>query len=280
MTISELRALIEQDRRNNGRGTNLYPLKHVERLLGGIPLEVLRTADVERFKATRLEEGAEPGTVNQALALLRRGYALAMRQEFLDRAPYIQKLRENPPREGFLEVPAFRKLVKALEVLDQPVADAVAWLYGTGWRRREALGLEWTELELETGHITLPAERVKTRTIRRIKAPTALLSMLKRRWEARSGPLVFHRGGGPIVEFRGPWTRAVEAAGVPWLIPHDMRRSFCHVATQAGVAQKVIMELGGWVTISTFQRYNIVSDAQATAGLEAVERFISKYPAA
>ena len=158
MTVAELRALIDQDRQMNGRTTSTYPLAHVERLLGEIPLEALRTVDVERFKALRLKEGASPGTVNQALALLRRGFALAQRLELIDHSPSISKLRERPPRSGFLEVPAFQKLHKALEVLDPPIADLVHWWYSTGWRREEALGLLWPDVTLEGGQVMVLAK--------------------------------------------------------------------------------------------------------------------------
>ena len=47
--------------------------------------------------------------------------------------------------------------------------------------------------------------------------------------------------------------------GVPALLFHDLRRSVARNLRRAGIAEGVIMKIGGWRTRSVFERYTIVS---------------------
>ena len=71
---------------------------------------------------------------------------------------------------------------------------------------------------------------------------------------------VFTRANGkPVKIFRGTWQNACEHAGVPELLFHDLRRTGARNLRRAGVAEGVIMKIGGWRTRSVFERYAIVS---------------------
>ena len=59
--------------------------------------------------------------------------------------------------------------------------------------------------------------------------------------------------------FRGTWKNACKYAGVPELLFHDLRRTGARNLRRAGVAEGVIMKIGGWRTRSVFERYAIVS---------------------
>jgi hypothetical protein len=73
-------------------------------------------------------------------------------------------------------------------------------------------------------------------------------------------PFVFRRGSKPIKNFRKSWATACEAAGVPDLMPHDLRRTAAREMIRAGIQEKVVMQVCGWKTRVMFDRYNIVSE--------------------
>jgi hypothetical protein len=62
------------------------------------------------------------------------------------------------------------------------------------------------------------------------------------------------------------------AAGVPNLLFHDLRRTGARNLRRLGVAESVIMDIGGWKTREVFERYNIVNQedlAEAAGRLDA-----------
>jgi len=71
---------------------------------------------------------------------------------------------------------------------------------------------------------------------------------------------VFTRANGNHVrDFRGKWQNACVHAEVPELLFHDLRRTGARNLRRAGVAEGIIMKIGGWRTRSVFERYAIVS---------------------
>jgi len=71
---------------------------------------------------------------------------------------------------------------------------------------------------------------------------------------------VFTRANGkPVQDFRVMWQNACDHAGVPELLFHDLRRTGARNLRRAGVAEGIIMKIGGWRTRSVFERYAIVS---------------------
>jgi integrase len=55
------------------------------------------------------------------------------------------------------------------------------------------------------------------------------------------------------------------------LLFHDLRRSMARNARNEGIAQEVIMEIGGWKTANVFRRYSIVNPADTAAAIRKVD---------
>lgn len=284
MTLRDLLELVRRDYRLNDRVSTPAleaSAKALERILGAdMPAENITPAVVETYKDARLGEGRSRKTVNYDLGILARGFQLALDQELIDREPRIRKLKgADRVRTGFVDPAEFRRLLRALEVLDRDVADLVRWLYLTGWRTGESRRLRWGQVDLGAGLIQLPPRQTKNRRTKTLAIGSGgVRALLERRRAVREGPWVFHRSGRKIVRFRASWRRAVKAIGRPELRPHDLRRSFVRNAERAGVPRKVAMEIGGWSTESMYRRYNIVDEARMAEGIDRVGAYVEGDP--
>lgn len=72
-------------------------------------------------------------------------------------------------------------------------------------------------------------------------------------------------------DFRVMRQNACAHAGVPELLFHDLRRTGARNLRRAGVAEGIIMKIGGWRTRSVFERYAIVSRSDMNDALELQE---------
>lgn len=155
-------------------------------------------------------------------------------------------------------------------------------------RKGEIASLKWSDVDREVGAVRLRAEAAKTGEARTLMLVGDLTESIERRYQARlfsrvsGAPFVsehvFHRQGQPIEDFRGPWERAREAAGVPRLLFHDLRRSAVRNMDRAGVSRHVAMAISDHKTESMYQRYNIVSEADLRAAAEKTQLYLDTLP--
>jgi len=93
------------------------------------------------------------------------------------------KARPSPPKDRHLSLEELKEL---LQVLNDPngrtsltVRNVMRMLIATGARRSEVSQMQWSEVDLESGVWTLPADRTKTRQQRRVSLSSFSLSVLK-----------------------------------------------------------------------------------------------------
>ncbi len=274
VTFGQLRDLAERQYELDGRRSLVRlraALNHLEDFLG-----VKRRAPditgplLDAYAADRLEAGASRATVNYELAALRRAFRLAVEKGILATVPVIKLPRVRNARSGFFEAGDLAALMVELPPGVRPV---VQFLKLTGWRRGEALGLTWDQVDWEGKVIRLAAADTKGGDPRLFPFGLApeLAGVLQTQWETRQGPFVFQRGGQPLTLglLRSGWKRGTRRAGLEGRLVHDLRRTAARDLRRAGVAEGVIMKLCGWRTRSMFDRYDIVSEQDLA---EAVAR--------
>ena len=277
--------------------------------LGGWRAVDVTLPRLETWANEQLAEGYARGTVKLDLAYLRaafnvtrkRGVVVRGRTVKLKHRPDFPTITVNNAREGFFERHQFDSVSGALRTCGphgEALADVVTFHFWSGWRLGEILTLPWAYVDRRERLIVLPStgstKRKKDRVLPldflvedgKTWANTELWQLIERRWQARAGrstlnPLVFHRSGRPIRDFRHLWRKACEAAGVQGLVPHDFRRTRVRELTLAGVPEKRAMEWTGHATREVFDRYHIVtatdqrrSLAQLTARAQAPSNII------
>jgi integrase len=200
-------------------------VEHLRRMFRGVPAVQVKGADVLRYANLRLEEKAKPATINRELAALRAAYRLGLDNDTIVAMPRIRLLPENNARQGFAEV---KQVASICRRLPPDLADAVQFMFVTGWRSRsEVLPLTWAQVDFAGGFVRLEPGTTKNNEGRAFPLIPELRVLLERRQaitrrceraQARIIAHVFHRYGKPIKSLRRAWMTACKDAGRPRLL--------------------------------------------------------------
>jgi integrase len=240
----------------------------------GMRVSDITTHRMREYARKRLALGAAPGTVNRDFGALSRMFTLAIQAGRMTRRPFIPRLRENPPRQGFMKHGEYLAIREHLPAAYQDVLD---FGYLSGWRKGEVLTLEWRDVDRDGRSIRLRPEVSKTREGRVLVLSTPLQAVIERRWHARAlrCPLVFHEAARSLQGFKNAWERACKAAGAPGKLFHDLRRTAIRNLIRAGVPERVAMQVSGHKTRSILDRYNIVSEGDLQQASERLTTYLA-----
>jgi integrase len=279
VTFEDLADMILDDYAINGR-KSLHNVKAALGYLRAFFGKHTPALDITADRATayirhRQEEGAANSTIMRDIACLKRMFSLAVQAGRLPSKPYIPTVDVQNVREGFFTPD---ELARIVEQIREPLKPVVRFLALTGWRKSEALGLQWAQVDFDAGEVRLTAARSKNKSGRsfpfRVLPP--LVELLEsqraqtRALEKQTGriiPHVFHRDGEPIRDMRGAWDAACTRAKVPGAWIHDLRRTAVRNLERAGVSRSVAMKLTGHKTEAVYRRYAIADSVALEEGV-------------
>jgi integrase len=281
---------------------------HVVPALGTVELQRLSPAQLNAFYRHLLTEAGKDGhglaskTVRNIHNILHRALKDAVRWGYL-----VRNVADaaDPPRGKSAEMRVWSP--EQLRVFLEHVREDD--LYGfwlltatTGMRRGELAGLRWSDVDLETGRLSVRQPRVvvanapqtsepKTARGRRSLALDPVTVAALRRHRARklehkllvgaryqdSGLVFTWPDGSPIHPLRfSRWFEGhARRAGLPKIRLHDLRHSYASAALAAGVPAKVISERLGHATIAvTMDIYSHVLPGLDREAADSVARLI------
>ncbi len=269
-------------RPNTKLAYRLHVEKRIVPHLGATPLQQLSYSDVVRLHA---KLASEPGPRGNVLSPASRRAVLAVLHKALGEAVKAGLLRTNPAtgvkyprveRRRRLNTWSEAELDKFLTATRRDrLAPLWMLLAKTGVRRGEALGLRWSDVDLEAGSVYLQRSRhqvgyavvegplkggegrhvrIGAGTIAALKAWRARQNTERLEWGAawaNTGHVFTREDGAPwhpnrITELFG---EAVKASGVKRIRVHDLRHTHATLWLMAGGHPKVLQERLGHKSI-------------------------------
>jgi integrase len=285
LVAPELRALRPRQLGRNGKP--FATTRAVTEGIGGLRLHKLTPQHVQSLLNRRLDEGLSARTVQYMLVVLRRGFSQAVKWGLASRnvAEMVDGPRVQRPERQPLAPAEARKLLDAIR------GDRLEALYSValalGLREGEALGLCWSDIDLETRIVQVRralqrsegtlrfVEPKSQRSRRSIAMPEIVVKALRahraRQLQERliAGPqwrdtgLVFTSRLGTPIDPRNMvrmFKRMLAKAGLRDQRFHDLRHGAASLLLAQGVHPRVVMELLGHSQISlTMEIYSHVT---------------------
>jgi integrase len=238
--------------------------KHLEPRFGRKRLDAISSLDVERMKLELRKGISKQGkpysmaTIKHQLVLLNRLYNLAKRWGLyqgdnpLDR---VELPRLDNLRTEFLSDEEADRLMITLD--SWPCRESAAFVkftLFTGLRRSELFKLTWDDVDFNRGMITIRSPKGGKTQILPV-SPQALEVL--RSLDVRS-PYVFPgKNGRQRTDFKGPWLRIRQAAGLPSNFRfHGLRHHFASTLVSNGVDLSIVQALLTHKDARTTQRYS------------------------
>ena len=256
--------------------------RHIIPLLGRMSVLSVSREDIDTFMhavaegktAGRTKTGKKrglahvrggKGTASRTVGLLGAIFSYAVRKRIRPDNPVHGVIRfADGSRERRLSDKEYKILGEALQQAESakfwPYAiEVMRFLALTGWRSGEALGLEWTQIDLDRRTATL----IDTKTGKSIRPLSNLACDILRRLPIKEG-FVFlsSRGNGPMLGFRKIWNRITNLGPIPNdVTPNVLRHSFISLASDLGYSESTIAALVGHKGRTMTSRYIHSADA-------------------
>ncbi|WP_036281351.1 site-specific integrase [Methylocystis sp. ATCC 49242] len=165
-------------------------------------------------------------------------------------------LAQPVKKPRWLKLPEVRKLLDAAKG-DRFWHPFITLILETGMRHEEALGLPWSEVDLDRKIITLGWEREKAKRGRIIPLSNTALHTLTHLSRLTACPYVFvnHRTGDRYKSIGAGWRRLRLRAGVPKARIHDLRHTFASWTRQSGMSREDRKDVLGHLDDTTHGGY-------------------------
>ena len=237
--------------------------------LGSRRMESISMADVARVVQTWRRAETANGTIQRRLSLLsqafewatsKRRIALGTNPVHEARRVHKREWRDEKKEVGYyLSEDEFKSLLAAADDVGPRSRDAIVVALHTLLRRGEMLGLEWRDVELDTGKLVVRPESAKNGTARTVPLNGSVCAVLAKLRRARVVPMNSpDRVFGDLTSkmLQRDWEHIRKTAELPNLRWHDLRHSGTALMLRARVPKSEVQRIGGWRCSSQMDRYS------------------------
>ena len=253
---------------------DIKKLRWLDAFLGALMLDEITLDVIDRVKSERLKTVSK-STVNRYLAVVRSILLRARDEwEWIDKAPKVKLFREPPGRERSITVEQAEALLRELPAHQRAV---VLFTLATGLRQSNVLRLEWSHVNLDSGHAWVDADQSKNR--RPIAVPLNLKALeVLRRQIGKHPARVFTYAGRPLDRANThAWQRALKRAGIENFRWHDLRHTWATWHRQSGTPTHELQRLGGWRTSVMVERYAHLAPDHLAAAANRLDPLLGGY---
>lgn len=249
-------------------------LESLNDIIGGDkPVAEITTAVLLDYRAKRRRHtarGCSAVTVNRDLATLKAAFNHA-RTAYHKPLPEIAwkslLVKENAWRTRYASAAEFARLLEHAHPALRPILIAAVT---TGLRRGNILSLQWHQVDMDGGNITLGRMKSgKPHAVKMTGPLRAAMATLQPDAARRSGR-VFDATG-----FRKRWDACRTAAKAPDLRWHDLRHTFASWARLAGADLQDVMEAMDHSSIAVTMRYSHVSPTASDSAFDKVASLLT-----
>jgi integrase len=253
--------------------------------IGAVKLKALKPEHIQRMVTQLQEKDYSQRTVQYSVGVLSRALNKAVLHGHLSRnpaqhvTPRVERRQIEPltpaQARAFLEAVSGHRLEALYRVA-----------LGLGLRRGEILALRWSDVDLDTGKLTIRKAKTKAGE-RTLLLPDKLIRVLRAHWEFQQQEryflgtewkehgMVFPSEVGTPMGARNllrHFKASLQKAGLPESIRfHDLRHSCATFLVSQGVHPRVVMEILGHSKISlTMERYSHVMPETQRDALDSI----------
>lgn len=283
MSPEAFRKYLALERQYSGHTVNAYlrdlrsfesycKAHHADNSINTLPYTIIRS-----WIISCLEDGCSNRTVNRKIASLKSYYKFLLRKGYIESNPLAGHRPLKTDRK--VEVPFSQEEMKDL-LTTWPTEDSdfetlrdrlvVELFYTTGMRRAELIGIELTDLDLESGTLRVTGKRNKERIIPLVREVTPHIEEYLRarqdRFPDSDSPVLFLTGSGNkiyetlvyriITKYLSKVSEKVKRS------PHILRHTFATHMLNQGADMNAVKELLGHASLASTQVYTHNSIAE------------------
>jgi len=248
----------------------------IEPVLGSIPLSQVGATHLERIKQDMQQAGKAPRSAHYALAVVRQVFNTARRIDFFQGDSPTSKVKKptsDNRRLRFLSHEEAKQLLDALAQKSTQLHEMALIAVHTGARAGEIFSLQWGDIDLEHGVISL--RDTKGGRNRQAIMTEAVKNLFEDIPAGARNELVFSsRAGERIRAVSRTYDRVASEIGLNQgvgdprhkVVFHTLRHTFASWLVMAGVDLYTVKTLMGHQTISQTERYShLAPDAMIKA---------------
>jgi integrase len=260
------------------RSKRIILRRHLEPWFGEIVLARIKPSEIEMYKSFKLSQGLSSKTINNHLAVLGKCLRTAVEWEVIMVMPKMKTLRTPPPPFDVLTPNEARRL---LSDATRPMwRDMVRVALRTGMRRGELCALDWSDIDVASGLITVrrrvyrgEVDSPKNNRIHYIPM-TDDLRVLFASAPGRRGYIFPRTTGLPVAE--STMTRELahmcQRVGIRPIGWHVLRHTFASRLVSEGVPLPAVKELLGHASITMTMRYTHLAPSALKSAVDVLVR--------